>query len=339
MIICFLITHIVYATNTETKKIVYDVYMNKRCRYIFLILLAIGVALSFSLLLFYLLKDSNFAVLETKGLIAKKERDLLLLATAMSMVVIIPVYIMTFVFARKYRASNTKAKYRPDWDHSILAETIWWTVPMLLIGILGVMTWRSSYDLNPYKPIDSDVPPITIQVVALDWKWLFIYPDHNIATVNYVQFPSDTPIIFQITSDAPMNSFWIPQLGGQIYAMTGMKTQLNLIADDIGSYDGLSANISGRGFSGMKFKAVATTKLDYDKWVQNTKATKDTLDKNAYSALAMPSENNPVKYYGSADSTLYDWIVMKYLMPQTNQDNDMKSTNKLPHIHTEGMEM
>ena len=132
----------------------------------------------------------------------------------LSLIVVIPVYIMLFLFAWKYREGNTKAKYSPDWDHSALLETIWWTVPLLLITILSVVTWNSSHDLDPFRPLNSSVKPVKIQVVALQWKWLFIYPEQNIASVNYVEFPVNTPVDFEITADAPMNSFWIPQVGG-----------------------------------------------------------------------------------------------------------------------------
>ena len=164
-----------------------------------------------------------------------------------------------------------KAKHAPDWEHNYIAEYCWWGVPIVIIVILAVTTWKSSHDLNPFKPIESEKKPLAIQVVALHWKWLFIYPEQGIATVNFVQFPEKTPINFEITSDAPMNSFWIPQLGGQIYAMPAMRSKLHLIANEIGSFRGVSANISGKGFAGMTFTAKSSSEEDFDAWVQSGK--------------------------------------------------------------------
>ena len=178
-----------------------------------------------------------------------------------------------------------------------------------------MITWDSSHALDPYRPLSSNVKPLTIQVVALDWKWLFIYPKQDIATVNYVQFPANTPITFDVTSDAPMNSFWIPQLGGQIYAMPGMATELHLEASQNGSFDGSSANISGKGFSGMTFTAKATSSADFNAWVKTVQQAPQNLDAAAYVALAKPSENVPRAYYANADLTLYNQIIMQYMMP------------------------
>ena len=175
---------------------------------------------------------NNIPVLNPKGLIALQQKELIIVCFFLMCLVVIPVFIMMPLFSMKYREGNKKAKYTPDWGHSTLAEIIWWGVPLIIIVILGVITWKSTHALNPYKQIVNGKKPIAIQVVALDWKWLFIYPDQGIATVNYMQFPEKTPMNFAITSDAPMNSFWIPQLGGQIYAMPAMTTKLSLIADE-----------------------------------------------------------------------------------------------------------
>lgn len=261
----------------------------------------------------------NFAVLNSKGLIANKERSLIIYASALMLIIIVPVYIMTFVIAWRYRATNDKAKYTPDWDHNRLAETAWWLIPSLLILVLSVTAWRSSHELDPFHSLTATTKPLTIQVVALQWKWLFIYPAQNIATINYVELPANTPINFEITSDAPMNSFWIPQLGGQIYAMPGMSTQLHLIADEIGSYRGVSANISGEGFAGMKFTAEVSTGTEFDQWVQANKTVTEQLDSKAYSVLAVPSLNNPVIAYGSVETGLYDSIVNKFMDPSSHE--------------------
>ncbi len=229
--------------------------------------------------------------------------------------VLIPALVLTVVIAYRYRESNKKATYRPDWEYSLLAESIWWGLPFIIVSILSVIVWRSSHELNPYEPLKSDVKPIVIQVVALQWKWLFIYPEQGIASLNVVQFPEKTPINFHITADAPMNSFWIPQLGGQIYAMPGMSTQLHLIANEVGSYRGSSANISGRGFAGMTFKANSLTQDDFDSWVTSAQRSPNHLGFTEYNTLIPASENNPVVIYQLDDTGLYDDIVMKYMMP------------------------
>ncbi len=241
----------------------------------------------------------------------------MLITVLLGVIVIIPVFTMLFTIAWKYRADNTKAKYEPEWDHSRLFETIWWGVPCVIILVLGVITWQAAHTLDPYKQLDSKAKPINVQVVALQWKWLFIYPEEQIASVNMVQFPEDRPINFQITADAPMNSFWIPKLGGQIYAMSGMSTNLHLIADHIGEYAGSSANISGEGFAGMKFTAKATSEADFDAWVNTTKQSSNMLDMTEYTKLASPSKDVSPKTYMLMQNDLYDKIVMKYMAPES----------------------
>ena len=261
------------------------------------------------------LASHNIAVLNPKGLIALQERDLMITVTLLMLIVVVPVFILTFVIAWRYREGNTKAKYTPDWDHNRVAEFTWWAIPCALIVVIGYITWQSSHKLDPFKPLASNVNPVTIQVVALPWKWLFIYPDQNIATVNFIEFPKNTPINFEVTSDAPMNSFWIPQLGGQIYAMAGMSTSLHLEASEAGSFAGSSANLSGAGFAGMKFVARSVESRDFDDWVAKVASTGSQLGANEYTRLAMPSENNAVAYFSPADSGLYDWVMSKYMMP------------------------
>ncbi len=258
----------------------------------------------------------DIPVLNPKGWVAMKQRNLIVIATLLMLIVVAPVCIMTLFFAWKYRASNTKAKYRPDWDYHVVAESIWWGFPCLIILFLSILCWKSSHELDPFKPLNADKKPIKIQVVALQWKWLFIYPEEKIATLNFVQFPEQTPVSFEITSDAPMNSFWIPQLGGQIYAMSGMTSKLHLIADEVGNFRGVSANISGRGFAGMTFVAKSSTQEDFDAWVKSVQKLKSGLDLEEYHQLAEPSEYNPVASYVLEDDGLFDWIVMKYMMPQ-----------------------
>jgi cytochrome o ubiquinol oxidase subunit 2 len=252
-------------------------------------------------------------VLDPAGWVALRERRLLYITTLLMLIVVIPVCVLTVYVAYKFRKSNKEAKYAPNWDYSLLVESIWWGIPCIIIAILSILTYQSCHELDPFRPIQRDAKPLSIQVVALQWKWLFIYPEENIATVNYVQFPKDRPLQFEITSDAPMNSFWIPRLGGQIYAMPGMRTKLHLIADSIGDFPGSSANLSGKGFSGMRFVASASTQEGFDRWVSRVKKQSAKLDQSAYELLAKPSENNPVATYVLAEKKLFDQIIMKYM--------------------------
>ena len=259
----------------------------------------------------WFLQGIDIDVLNPMGMIALKQRSLIYTSTLLMLIVVIPVFILAVVIAWKYRASNEKAKYTPDWDNNILAECIWWGFPLAIIVILSVVVWKSSHELDPFKPIESNAKPITIQVVALQWKWLFIYPEYNIATVNFIQFPEKTPLNFEITADAPMNSFWIPKLGGQIYAMAGMKTKLHLIANEVGIFRGSSANLSGEGFAGMTFTAEASEASDFDKWVRSIQKSSPSLNLETYHQLAKPSSNNPVASYKLQDKDLFEQIVRK----------------------------
>jgi cytochrome o ubiquinol oxidase subunit 2 len=274
------------------------------------------IALAFTFIAVLYLRTVNIPVLEPRGIVGQKERNLMYFSLLLSVVVVVPVFIMLFAFSWKYREGNKRPKkYQPDWDGSRLYESIWWAIPFAIIAVLAVITWNSSHDLDPFKPLSAQVKPLQIQVVALDWKWLFIYPKQNIATVNFVQFPLNTPIDFKITSDAPMNSFWIPQLGSQIYAMPGMSTELHLMADEAGDYQGRSANISGKGFAGMAFTAKATNTDNFNSWVRAVQNQQNVLSVSTYNQLAKASQNNPVVYYGSTQPGLYESIVDKYLAP------------------------
>jgi len=260
----------------------------------------------------WLWNNDTIVVLNPKGMIGLQQKNLIWTATWLMCIVVVPVFFMLGFFAWRYRANNPKAKYTPDWAHSHLAEILWWGVPLIIIVFLAVITWTSSHRIDPYKPIASEKKPLTIQVVALNWKWLFIYPEQGIATVNYVQFPEHTPLAFEITADAPMNSFWIPQLGGQIYAMAAMKTKLHLIANEQGTFRGCSANISGEGFSGMVFTAKATTEGEFSAWVETVRGSSG-LGWDEYTQLVKPSSYNPVATYRLSEPSLFDKILGKYM--------------------------
>lgn len=268
----------------------------------------------------FLLQGLNFDVINSQGEVANKERDLLFFTLSLSLIVVIPVFTMLVVFSLRYREGNKKkAVYKPDWDFNWLLEAIWWGIPIVIILILSIVTWISTHDLDPYKPLDSDVKPVPVQVVALQWKWLFIYPEQGVASVNFLQFPEKTPVNFTITSDAPMNSFWIPSLGSQIYAMSAMSTKLHLMADRTGDFRGYSANISGEGFASMRFTARSSTKADFDTWISKLKSSPKSLDLTSYNKLAEPGVVDKPIHYRLGDPQLYDRIVLKYMMPQPIQ--------------------
>ncbi len=267
----------------------------------------------------YFVTHLDIAVLSPKGAVGLAEKNLIETSFFLMLLVVIPVYVMIFWFSHRYRADNPAkhVTYAPDWADNTALEFIWWAIPTAIIFTLATITWKSTHELDPYKPLESNVPAITIQVVALDWKWLFIYPEQHIATLGYLEIPVGTPVNFMITADAPMNSFWIPELGGQIYAMSGMVTQLNLIADTEGDYKGSSANFSGDGFSGMKFVTHAVSKQNFDTWAALTQHSDQTLSKANYPQLALPSKDVPPTSYVLTDEDLYNDIVMKYMAPDT----------------------
>jgi cytochrome o ubiquinol oxidase subunit 2 len=270
-------------------------------------------------------KGVDVSVLNPQGEIADKERNLIVFTLLLSAVVVIPVFTLLAVFALKYREGNEKATYHPNWDSNRLLELVWWGIPCAIILTLGIVTWRTTHELDPYNALNSTTKPINVQVVALQWKWLFIYPDQHVASVNLLQIPEKTPINFTITADAPMNSFWIPSLGGQIYAMSGMSTKLHLIANKTGDYRGSSANISGKGFSDMRFTARASSKSDFDKWVEGNKASKNSLNLASYSELAKPGTNKDPVFYSLGDQNIYDTIIMKYMTPEQMEESSKGS--------------
>ena len=277
----------------------------------------LGHAWRFGLLsLIGILSGCDWVLFNPKGQIGQDEKDLLITAVLLMLLVVIPVIVMTVMFAWKYRAS-VKARYEPNWAHSTAVEVVVWSIPCLIIIVLSVLTWRSTHELDPYKPLVSDKKPITIEAVSMDWKWLFIYPEFGIATVNEIAFPLNTPVDFKITSDTVMNSFFIPQLGSQIYSMAGMVTSLHLIANEAGQYAGISSNYSGHGFSKMRFTARALAQQsDFDQWVATVKSSQTMLDAERLKTLEANrnvEEVYPVTYYGHVDNGIFASIVDKYM--------------------------
>ena len=251
-------------------------------------------------------------LLDPKGPIAADEKQLILTAFALMLIVVIPVIIMTFAFAWKYRASNTAATYAPKWDYSHQVEAVVWLVPAIIVLILSSLVWRSTHALTPEKPLVSAVKPLTVQVVAMNWKWLFIYPEQGVASVNELVIPVGTPVQFLITSDSVMNSFFIPRLGGQIYAMAGMQTELNLQADEPGTYRGLDTQFSGAGFSGMHFETRATPVEAFERWVKDTRKGRLVLDDTRLKQLEVPSEDVTPTRFSRVTPQLFESILQKY---------------------------
>ncbi len=280
----------------------------KTFRIAFIVLLLVAIA--FLTALYLIVHD--IAILEPDGFIAIRERNLLIDASLLMLLVVIPAVVMCLVFAWRYRASNKKAKYAPEWGENALAECIWWCIPFVIVIVISIITWKTSLDLNPFRPIDSDKKPLTVQVVALEWKWLFLYPEEEIATVNYLQIPVQRPIRFEISADAPMNSFWIPELGGQIYAMPAMRSVLYLIADREGSFAGHSSNISGKGFAGMTFETKATSEEEFNDWVETVRNSSQELDYKKYRELVKPTMDNPVTLFKLEQDDLFELILKQY---------------------------
>lgn len=254
----------------------------------------------------------SIPVLQPAGPIAAGQKQMLVQAFLLMLIVVIPVFVLAFSFAWRYREGNKKATYRPNWDTNNWFEAIWWLVPTVLIGFIAVMTWHGTFKYDPYKPLGTSDQTLTVQVIALDWRWLFVYPDQKVASVNELYIPVDTPVKFELTADAPMNSFWIPQLGGQIYVMPGMGTLLHLQADRTGSFYGSGANITGKGFADMNFIASAVTQKQFDTWVNGARQHAP-LTMARYEQLAEPSINEDIMLFSNPANDLYATIIHKYM--------------------------
>jgi cytochrome o ubiquinol oxidase subunit 2 len=259
----------------------------------------------------------NLVVMAPSGDIAAQQRDLIVISTVLMLLIIVPVMALTVFFAWRYRASNKEATYKPDWNHSTGLELVIWAAPLLIIIALGALTWMGTHLLDPYrkldriasgKPVPATTRPLEVEVVALDWKWLFIYPEQGIATVNELAAPVDRPIHFKLTSSSVMNSFYIPALAGQIYAMPAMQTRLHAVINRPGRYQGFSANYSGAGFSGMRFSFLGMSEGDFEGWVAKNKESEARLDRAAYLQLERPSENVAVQRFGATEPRLFDAI-------------------------------
>jgi cytochrome o ubiquinol oxidase subunit II len=255
---------------------------------------------------------SQVLLFDPKGPIGAAERYVIIAAFVLMLIVVIPVAVMTLWFPWKYRASNPNATYAPNWSRSRWIEAVVWIVPTIIVTLLGVLVWTHTFRLDPYKPLQTGVAPIRIQAVSLDWKWLFIYPDQDIAVVDQMVFPTNVPLNFRITSDTVMTSFFIPQLGSQIYAMAGMQTRLHLLADAPGTYAGQNQQFSGRGYADMNFKAVATTREAFDAWVRKVKQSPDRLDLARYADIQKPGIAYHPEYFSAVEPDLFEHVLHKY---------------------------
>lgn len=278
------------------------------------------------------------------GTVAAEERDIFFTVLGLSAIVVIPVFTLLIVFALKYRDGNTKAKYMPEWSKNTALELTWWGIPILIILIVGTISWISTHALDPYKGIASTTKPINIQVVTLEWKWLFLYPDQGVATVNKLVLPNNTPVNLSLSADAPMSAFWIPKLGSQIYTMSGMSTQMHLMATKEGTYTGYNTNINGKGYAKMDFSVPVVSKSDFKNWSEKALKSPNMMDEATYTSLAKPSVVAEPKTYMLMDKELYDTILMKYMSSMNKEktppktDQKTKSTKSKNFMNMPGMD-
>jgi cytochrome o ubiquinol oxidase subunit II len=279
-----------------------------------------------------LLGGCNAAVLDPQGTIGIAEKTILVDSLAIMLAIVLPTIAATLAFGWWFRASNTRATYLPDFTYSGRIELIVWAIPLLTIMLLGGVIWIGSHDLDPAKPFASKTPPLEIQVVSLDWKWLFVYPNQSVASVNQLVVPAGVPIHFSLTSASVMNAFFIPQLGSMIYTMNGMTTQLNLRADAPGTFLGLSSHYSGDGFSDMHFDVQAVSAERFAAWIEATRNSGPTLDDGSYAALARQSANTSPFTYRAADPELFKKIVTQQLAPGPGPSTGRPNPNGSPQV-------
>ena len=265
-------------------------------------------------------------VMNPAGDVARQQADLILWSTGLMLIIIVPVIVLTVLFAWKYRASNTDAEYRPDWDHSTGLELVIWAMPLLIIIALGALTWLATHTLDPYRPLTRIAPgeavtpatkPLVVEVVSLDWKWLFLYPEQGIATVNQLVVPVNRPIQFKMTSSSVMNTFYVPAMAGMIYTMPGMETQLHAVLNKTGTFEGMSANYSGAGFSYMHFPTRSVSDAQFGEWVESIRRQPDRLSTDRYLELEKPSERVPAMGFNAVQPGLWDKILGMCVKPGT----------------------
>lgn len=293
-------------------------------------------------LFIFVTQGREIPVLNPQGVIAHQQYTLILITVVLGVFVVVPVFILLFTVAWKYRDGNKKAKYDPDLEGNRRLEILWWAIPCLIIVGLAIITIISTHTLDPYKELESKKDPVNVQVIALKWNWLFIYPDYDTATLNYMNIPEDTPINLSLTSDAPMNSFWVPALAGQVYAMSGMSTKLHLMADSVGTYNGSTTNISGEGYADLRFKVYALHEADFTSWAKKAATSSNMLTSSRYTDVSNETRHKPEATFMLMVPTLYDDVIMKYMHSEAGQKTETKAdaTKDAPaHEHMEGMDM
>ncbi len=262
----------------------------------------------------------RLVVLNPAGDIAAQQGRLVVIATLLMLLIIVPVIALTLLFAWRYRQGSpeSEAEYAPDWHHSTKLELVIWSAPLVIIIALGALTWIYTHKLDPYRPLDriaaqrplpEGVKPLEVQVVSLDWKWLFVLPEQGIASVNELAVPVDRPIRFKLTSSTTMNAFYVPDLAGMVYTMPGMQTELNAVINKAGSYRGISSHYSGAGFSGMSFRFLGVDDAGFQRWVEQARSSGHTLTRDRYQTLAQPSERHPVERFATVEPGLYDRVL------------------------------
>ncbi|KAE9510307.1 Cytochrome bo(3) ubiquinol oxidase subunit 2 precursor [Candidatus Liberibacter asiaticus] len=275
-----------------------------------------GKSLKFFFLFFssVMLSGFEFIVMDPYGDIALQQASLIRIAVALMLLIVVPVFFSILFFAWKYRSTNKKARYDPKWCHSTLLELFVWLVPLVIVGFLAVITWDATHRMDPYAPLErisesksiaKNSKPLVVEVVALDWKWLFLLPEQQVAIINELVVPIDRPLEFRITASSVMNSFYIPGLAGQIYAMAGMETKLHAVMNKKGAYSGFSANYSGRGFSHMRFKFYGKSEKGFEDWISKVKRQGTFLNRQEYLLLKKPSERDSVRYFSPIEKGLY----------------------------------
>ena len=281
-------------------------------KFIIIPLLIIGVVLG----AYFALSSEYALVVQYKGLMAHQQWDVFKIVVYCMICITLPTIIIMLIVAWRYRAENKRAKYEPERTSGLLGQIILWTLPSIVVIVMATINWEKTHELDPHQPLKGDGDPLKIQVIALNWKWLFIYPEQGIAMVNFFQFPEKIPINFELTADnAPINSFWLPQLSGQIYAMSGMITPLHILAYETGEFPGRAAEINGEGLADMTFVAKASTQQEFDTWVKNVKKSALKLDSKTYEELTQFSTNYPVTLYADVEKDLFKKVVMKYHTP------------------------
>jgi cytochrome o ubiquinol oxidase subunit 2 len=276
--------------------------------FLFVLLEVIGIVI--------VLGGEKTLVVHPKGIIANEELQLIIMNILLMLIIILPTYLLLFWVVWRYCIKSQNAEHDPDQNFGVAGQVLMWVLPAIIVAVMALYNWNATHKLDPYKPIVSDVKPLMVQVVALNWKWLFIYPELGIATLNYLHIPEKTPIHLKLTADhSPMNSFWIPQLSGQIYSMTGMSTQLYLMADAVGKYKGRAVEINGEGYADMSFSVQSSSKKDFDAWAADVGKASLKLTDEAYRDLVKPEVNKSVILYSDVEIDLFSKIIHQYMYP------------------------